>query len=165
MKHIILAGDSVFDNASYVNSGEPDVATQVREIINDGDKVTLLAVDGHITEDVGNQLQRLPEDATHLFISVGGNDALGNLHLFDRSVSKIGDAFDKFYEVMKDFEEGYIRMLVSAMKYGLKTTVCTIYHPCFTHTNLKRVAEDNYFSYENNINLQKINFLLNKINK
>ena len=46
---------------------------------------------------------------------------------------------DQFLEVMKDFEEGYIRMLVSAMKYGLKTTVCTIYHPCFDKGESDRI--------------------------
>ena len=36
---------------------------------------TLLAVDGAIASDVRRQLERLPEDATHLVVSVGGNDA------------------------------------------------------------------------------------------
>jgi len=45
--HIVLCGDSIFDNGSYVR-GEPDVAEQVREQLPDS-KVTLLAVDGNVT--------------------------------------------------------------------------------------------------------------------
>ena len=38
--------------------------------------MTLLAVDGDTARDVDAQRQRLPADATHLIVSVGGNDAL-----------------------------------------------------------------------------------------
>ena len=34
-------------------------------------------MDGSITADVPDQIGRLPAEATHLFLSVGGNDALG----------------------------------------------------------------------------------------
>ena len=46
MKHIILAGDSVFDNRTYVRVGEPDVRNQLADLLDDGDKATLIAVDG-----------------------------------------------------------------------------------------------------------------------
>ena len=131
MYHIILAGDSIFDNKRYVRSGEPDVATQVKDLLDRSDDVSLLAFDGDVTKNVEDQLKGLPNDATHLFISVGGNDAIGNLRLLERSVSNIGDAFNEFYDVMKDFEKDYIKMLVNAMRCGLKTTICTIYHPNF----------------------------------
>ena len=45
MPHIVLLGDSIFDNASYT-SGGPDVISQVREILLKDWKATLLAVDG-----------------------------------------------------------------------------------------------------------------------
>ena len=48
MKHIVLLGDSIIDNGSYVNQGELDVAGQVQEELPDS-KVTLLAVDGNVT--------------------------------------------------------------------------------------------------------------------
>ena len=40
MNHIILAGDSIFDNGSWV-PGDPDVATQVKSLFDANDKVTL----------------------------------------------------------------------------------------------------------------------------
>ena len=77
MKHIVLLGDSIFDNSSYVNFGELDVSNQLRSLVGLNCKVTNLAVDGHLIRHVKNQLNNLPSDVTHLFVSVGGNDGLG----------------------------------------------------------------------------------------
>ena len=74
-KHIVLAGDSIFDNQSYV-PGQPDVAKQLKNYFGGNVDVTLLAIDGDITVGVEDQLKRLPAETSHLFISVGGNDAL-----------------------------------------------------------------------------------------
>src|SRR5580704_3369076 len=70
MGHVILLGDSIFDNERYVPD-RPPVIEQVRRALPAGWQATLLAVDGHMTEDVANQLKRLPADATHLVVSVG----------------------------------------------------------------------------------------------
>src|SRR6516164_8161432 len=68
MPHLVLLGDSVFDNARYVPD-RPAVIEQVRESLPADWRATLLAVDGHVVEDVAKQLRGLPPDATHLFIS------------------------------------------------------------------------------------------------
>lgn len=75
MPHVVLVGDSIFDNAAYTEGG-PDVVSQVRALLPPGWEATLLAVDGAITDDVAGQLGRLPEQATRLVLSVGGNNAL-----------------------------------------------------------------------------------------
>ncbi len=75
MKHVVLLGDSILDNAAYTD-GAPDVAAQLHKLMPSVDHVTLLATDGHMTVDIGHQLKKLPLDATHLVLSVGGNDAL-----------------------------------------------------------------------------------------
>jgi len=49
-----------------------------RELLPTGWRASLLAVDGATTEHVPPQLQRVPPDASHLVLSVGGNDALMN---------------------------------------------------------------------------------------
>ena len=77
MGHVILLGDSIFDNAAYV-AGEPDVVRQVRQRLPQGSRATLAAVDGSKIGDVRRQLRRVPLDATHLVLSIGGNDALGS---------------------------------------------------------------------------------------
>lgn len=61
--HVVLIGDSIFDNARYVG-GAPDVIRQVRANLPDGASATLLAVDGSITTDVHSQLSEMPSDAT-----------------------------------------------------------------------------------------------------
>ncbi len=70
--HLILLGDSIFDNGSYVGRGQPAVIDQLKAKIKDqGGNATLVAVDGNILSDIANQLKRIPRDATHLFISIG----------------------------------------------------------------------------------------------
>jgi hypothetical protein len=56
MNHLVLLGDSIFDNAAYVPGG-PDVRAQLQERLPHDWRVTLLAVDGHRTSDVAGQLQ------------------------------------------------------------------------------------------------------------
>src|SRR4051794_20900101 len=71
--HVVLLGDSIFDNAAYVTAGALDVVRQVRQRMPYGSEVTLAAVDGSKTRDVHDQLRSLPAEATHLVVSAGGN--------------------------------------------------------------------------------------------
>ena len=140
MKHIILAGDSIFDNRLYVKSGEPDVIKQLESLLAKGDKATLLAVDGAEIKDVEEHLENRPGDATHLFISAGGNDGLSMLDSLRDPVSSMGEGFLKFNPIRQDFEKKYSKMLRQALKVGLPTAVCTIYHPRLESTNFERMA-------------------------
>ena len=74
MNHVVLLGDSVFDNAAYV-AGGPDVRSQLQERLGTSWQVSLIAVDGDRAHNVAPQPQHLPPDASHLVVSVGGNDA------------------------------------------------------------------------------------------
>jgi hypothetical protein len=71
--HIALLGDSIFDNSSYTR-GEPDVVTHLRALLPAGARATLLAVDGAITRSLTEQARGIPADATHLVVSICGND-------------------------------------------------------------------------------------------
>ena len=86
MTHLVLLGDSIFDNASYVGE-QPEVINQLKAKLPDTWNATLKAIDGDRIDDVYAQLEQLPEDATHLILSVGGNDALSHLGILDRSVN------------------------------------------------------------------------------
>ena len=152
MKHIILAGDSVFDNRRWVKDGEPDVRDQLTGLIDDGDKATLIAVDGDMNNNILKQLDNIPNDATHLFISIGGNDALMHIDAFKESVSTIGEALDSLNERVKEFEQDYIKMLSNVLKHRLKTTVCIIYNPHFEHSSLDRIIS----MLPKNSNLKKL---------
>jgi hypothetical protein len=52
MRHVVLLGDSIFDNKAYT-SGGPDVVTQLQGILPSGWRATLGAIDGATTEDFG----------------------------------------------------------------------------------------------------------------
>ena len=142
MTHVILCGDSIFDNKPYVQPGEPDVTTQVNAILPEDSKATRLAVDGDVTEDIYRQLQSLPNDATHLFISVGGNDALGGINVFTEPVANVGEALIYVNTMRNQFETRYKEMLQHALSQQLPLTVCSIYYPRFHSQNLERVFPD-----------------------
>ncbi len=163
MKHIILAGDSIFDNGTWV-PGDPDVAEQLRGLLGPNDKVTLLAVDGDVINGVYHQLNDLPNDATHLFISVGGNDALGALRVMEMPVNKVGEGFLLFHEVRKEFEKMYQKMLSNALSYSLPTTVCTIYRPCLSHKNAIRMIGHSDIDFNSDQQQQIANTALPIIN-
>lgn len=136
-KHIVLLGDSIFDNGVYVDP-EPSVIQQMESAlrdVSDSDpytekwQATLLAVDGDVSADVARQLGNLPDDATDLVVSVGGNDALGNIHLL-AEVQSVEDLPRVLADVIPEFREAYSAMLDAVVARGLPTIVCTIYDQC-----------------------------------
>lgn len=124
--HVVLLGDSVFDNAVYV-PGEPAVPEQVRAALPAGWRVTTLAVDGDVTRDVAHQLGSLPSDATHLAVSVGGNDALQNSSLLWESAGSTAEVLDRMSDIQRRFRDEYQGMLQQVAARGLPTVICTIY--------------------------------------
>ena len=91
MSHGTLVGDSVFDNLVYVHP-EPYVQQQLRDTLPDGWKVTLGAIDGSVTDDVADQLEKLPEGVSHIVVSAGGNDGLQSMNLLFEEVSSVSEA-------------------------------------------------------------------------
>jgi hypothetical protein len=126
MGHVVLLGDSIFDNARYVPD-HPPVIDQLRQSLPRGWLASLLAVDGHITEDVANQLQALPADATHLVVSAGGNDALRERSILSEAACTVGEALSLIHEVRTRFRHSYRTMLHAVSAVGKPTAVCTVY--------------------------------------
>lgn len=124
--HVVLAGDSIFDNAYYVPGGQP-VIEQLNGALPLGARASLLAVDGAVTRDVAEQLALLPPDASHLLISAGGNDALGFADCLDSRVDTVGQALSELAEIRREFAENYRAMLAAATATGLELAVCSIY--------------------------------------
>jgi hypothetical protein len=126
MGHVVLLGDSIFDNARYVPD-RPPVVEQLRKGLPGGWRATLLAVDGHTAGDVPGQLARLPADATHLVVSAGGNDALGASWILAQSADSVGHALAQLHGAQAEFREVYRRMLRAVLAAGKPTAVCTVY--------------------------------------
>ncbi len=139
MNHIVLLGDSVFDNAAYV-AGAPDVVKQLRQHLPDDWKATLLAVDGSVTRDVQRQAAQLPRDATHLILSCGGNDALGHMGLLNEPARSMTEALTKLAEAGANFQQNYRAMLDALLRANLPLGVCSIYYPRFPDPQLQRLA-------------------------
>ncbi len=125
-QHIVLLGDSIFDNGSYVPGGH-DVPQQLQGHLPAGWKVTLLAVDGDVTADVAVQLDELPADAGCLIVSAGGNDALRHADILHQRVDDVGTALVALTRVCRRFREDYAGMLTAILARDLPTMVCTIY--------------------------------------
>ncbi len=127
--HVVLLGDSIFDNKRYVGS-DPTVIDETRQALPPGWKGTLRAVDGSTTIDLPRQLQELPEDATHLVISIGGNDALKESGILAKAAHSSAEVcFDLAPDVRDRFEENYLAALTKVLEMNKPTVICTIYNP------------------------------------
>jgi lysophospholipase L1-like esterase len=139
MPHLVLVGDSILDNGAYTQGG-PDVVSQVRALLPSGWNATLLAVDGSTTDNVGGQVARLPRDATHLVLSVGGNDALMKMGILKSPVSSVAESIEALAAIRADFEARYRAAIGACLKARLPLAVCTIYNGCFEDQSFQRVA-------------------------
>jgi hypothetical protein len=139
MTHIALLGDSVIDNKAYDGLG-PDVAQQLRMVAPKEWEVTRLARDGAVSSSVLGQLDGLPRDATHLVISAGGNDALGESSLLDTAAQSVGEVLMRLASIQDRFREGYARMLDAVQRRKLPTAICSVYDPRFPDPLRRRVS-------------------------
>ncbi len=137
--HVVLLGDSVFDNAAYVTGG-PDVCAQLRQRLPEGWRATLLAIDGSTTHEMPAQLARLPDDASHLVVSVGGNDALGHMMALTDSARSVGEVLDRLASIGDEFSQNYCRAVSQILRRKLPTVLCSIYYPHFPDPALQRQA-------------------------
>lgn len=124
MPHVVLLGDSIIDNGAYV-SGGPDVADQLRKELPPEWKVTLAAVDGAVLDDVHRQVDRMPREATHLVLSVGGNDALRHSDLLEPTLGV--DVLARLADAAQAFGARYHDVLRDVHGRGLPLLACTIY--------------------------------------
>lgn len=123
----MLLGDSIFDNASYVPGG-PSVIEHLRRILPAGWTATLAAVDGATISSVERQLERLPADATHLVLSVGGNDALGySGFILSEPADSYASALAGVAAIREKFSTDFRQMLDNVRSFRLPLAVCTIY--------------------------------------
>ena len=139
MNHVVLLGDSIFDNAAYVH-GSPDVITHFNSILPQDWKATLLAVDGSISTDVIDQITDIPESATHLIVSAGGNDGLSKADILQRPATSVASSVEQLAAIRAEFQEKYRRMLNSLLALKKPLAVCTVYDPNFPDPLMQRLT-------------------------
>jgi len=125
--HVALLGDSILDNHAYTK-GAPDVAGHLRQLLPGSAQATLCAVDGSTTSDLNLQIARVPSDASHNVISIGGNDALLNSDLLSTPVASTTEALSLFAKRIAQFEAAYRAAIEAVLRLRLKTAICTIYN-------------------------------------
>jgi hypothetical protein len=125
--HVVLLGDSIFDNSAYT-LGAPDVVTHLRRLLPAGWQATLGAVDGATTAGLTMQLRRVPVDASYVVVAIGGNDALQNIDLLSLRVTSSAQALEIFADRLAAFENAYRTAIHSVVALGRKTAVCTVYN-------------------------------------
>lgn len=132
--HIVLLGDSIFDNSPYVRESHAVIDHLRTRLKNaNGGNATLLARDGATLSSVSSQLRRIPSDATHVFLSAGGNDALGEMGTLYKPCRTMGEALAQLGHIRNEFQADYEKTVKAIRaQIGPKTalTLCTIYHPC-----------------------------------
>jgi hypothetical protein len=127
MPHLVLLGDSIFDNAGYVPGG-PSVIEHLRRHLPSGWRATLLAVDGSLASSVLGQLKRLPADATHLVVSAGGNNALfEGGPLLQEAAGSFVEVLARLAEVRANFQAEYRAMVQALLDQGKPLLLCTVY--------------------------------------
>jgi hypothetical protein len=135
---IALLGDSVFDNGSYVDSESESVFGVLK---SSGESCELYAVDGTVISSVYSQWERLEpnlKNTQNIFLSVGGNNALGSLHLIaDRmqsSEKELMQILDSFFAKFED-ELHNLYEYISDNAGKIPVYVANIYYPCFDFAN------------------------------
>lgn len=139
MNHIVLLGDSILDNAAYVTGG-PDVITHLNSFLPRDWRATLLAVDGSVTTDVISQIPRIPQSATHLIVSAGGNDGLSRADILRMPTASVGAAVGELAALRVEFHQNYSRMLRALLACRKPLAVCTIYDPNFPDAQTQRLT-------------------------
>ncbi len=139
MNHVVLLGDSIFDNGNYVHGG-PDVITHINSILPQNWKATLLAVDGSISTDVIDQIRKIPESATHLVVSAGGNDGLSRADILQRPATSVASAVEQLAAIRSEFQDNYRGMLNPLLALKKPLAVCTVYDPNFPDPLMQRLT-------------------------
>lgn len=139
--HVLLLGDSIFDNQAYIDREQPDVVRQVGILMPRGGSVALAARDGDVTKDVKHQLQRsLRPETTHLVVSAGGNDALGQQGILEEPAKNMAEALFTLAEMGVSFENDYREMVEVLTSTELPVVLSTIYYPRFQDSLFQKLA-------------------------
>jgi hypothetical protein len=120
--------------------GGKDVVTHLREALPQDWKATLSAIDGSVAGDVARQIAEIPRDATHLVVSVGGNDALMNADLLQMPANSAAEILAELAKRTDVFERQYRAMLESVLSKNLPTALSTVYYPNFPERAIQRLA-------------------------
>jgi lysophospholipase L1-like esterase len=123
---LVLLGDSILDNASYTFP-KPDTTSHLERLLGPEWSILRLAQDGATMADVGAQLHRFEEQSAAAVLSIGGNDALQHVGLFERSASTSSEVLAELLLIAEDFGRAYETVAREVVARFKRTVICTIY--------------------------------------
>jgi hypothetical protein len=138
MMHIAMIGDSVFDNGLYVGDA-PDVRAQLQSLLTDAEVISS-ARNGAVMADIPIQLRQIPRSATHIVVSVGGNDAIGASGVLEEGAASVADALEKLAVIRDRFGRSYGTMIDQVLERSLPVAFCSIYEPRFPDPRRRAAA-------------------------
>lgn len=138
--HVVLLGDSIFDNKRFVRDADA-IDEQLSRELPAGWKVTRLAAINTTTQEVAGQIERIPAAATHLVLSAGGNDSILGLFNVVQGVNFASHmVLPRLQQDRAAFDRNYTALVAKLIARKLPVLVCTIPEPDFTHRNVRDYA-------------------------
>ena len=152
-KRIILLGDSIIDNRSYVLDGELDVTNHLKKLYAGQPDVSITnnAVDGDTMYDLERNYldEEELQNASHTIVSIGGNDLHHNIS-FLQTTSELSEVMGKdarigkwgarelnptrnkvfeetYFEIIKPFTKQYGTIVANLSNHRAKLLLCTVY--------------------------------------
>ena len=129
MNRVVLFGDSIIDNKTYVSHGEFSVLEHLENISNY--EYIQVAYDGHTTFDVQNKQLHLStiEKPSHIVLSVGGNDLLQNLsYLSNGPMSNVNEAITGIQQhIFEPLEQRFETIIEELSSQRANLLICTVY--------------------------------------
>jgi|TARA_R110002153_G_scaffold5407_2_gene25333 lysophospholipase L1-like esterase len=138
-KKLILLGDSVFDNAVYL---QPDQQSVTQHLISKLESTEwqahVHALDKTTTETIQPQYGKADIDSdtpSNIILSVGGNDALQYIESLDKL------NLETLYTIKEKFWKNYTTVVNALANSGHQVYLCTIYNPKFPDPFMQRKVE------------------------
>ena len=152
-RKLLLLGDSIIDNKSYVLDGELDVTEHLRRLCLGQHDISIQnnAVDGDTMYNLELKLldTKKVKNASHIVVSIGGNDLLQNIS-FLQMTSRLSEVMDKdariekwgarelnpsrnkvfeetYFEIIKPMQQEYESIVANLSNYRAKLLLCTVY--------------------------------------
>jgi len=138
LRHLVLLGDSILDNAPYTTP-KPDTASHLRRLIGERWSVELLARDGARMADMLEQIVRIDRPATAV-LSIGGNDATRHVGMLSKPATSTRDVLDELLTIADGFAPRYAAVLDALMPKLERLVLCTIYDVRLVPPEVARLA-------------------------
>lgn len=138
LRHLVLLGDSILDNAPYTTP-KPDTAWHLRRLIGERWSVELLARDGARMAEMQEQFVRIDRPSTAV-LSIGGNDVTRHVGMLAKPASSAKDVLSELLAIADAFAPRYAAVLDALIPRVERLVLCTIYDVRLEPPEIARLA-------------------------